>query len=323
MALSETGSNAVATASREISSTRVFDAPRDLVFRMWTDREHIAQWYGPRGFSLTTEKMDVQPGGEWIFVMHGPDGTDYKNHIIFDEIDAPNRLVYTHLPGPRFTAIITFEDAGEGKTRLTMRSILESAEIRKAIAHYAVPGMHQTLDRLEEKLAAQVAREFAVSRTFDAPRALVFEAWTEEKHLTQWWGPKGATIIACTNDLRPEGVLHYGMRMPDGMEMWGRWVYREVTPPRRLVFVSTFSDPEGGITRAPFPAFEGKWPLETLSTITFEEEDGRTTVTVRWVPFHATEAERKMFDDHHASMRGGWTGTFEQLGTYLERIARA
>lgn len=306
--------------AREISSTRIYDAPRELVFRMFTDREHIGQWYGPRGFSLTTSRMDVRPGGEWIFVMHGPDGTDYQNHIIYDEIDEPSRLVYTHLPGPRFQAIITFEDAGEGKTRLTMRSVFETVKVRDDVAGYAVPGMHQTLDRLEEQLAARTASPFVISRTFDAPRELVFRAWTEKEHLDQWFGPKGTTIIASTNDLRPGGVMHYGMRSPDGGEMWGRWTYREVAPPARIVFVSSFSDPEGGLTRAPFPVFEGKWPLETLSTITFEEVDGKTTVTVQWVPFHANEDERKMFEDHHASMRGGWTGTFEQLASYLEGI---
>lgn len=170
-------------------------------------------------------------------------------------------------------------------------------------------------DAAPERLAIQNA--FVISRTFDAPRDLLFRVWTERDHLQQWFGPKGMEIFSCTNDLRPGGMMHYGMRAPDGGEMWGRWIYREVRPPEQLVFLITFSDPEGGLTRAPF---EERWPLQMLSIVTFTEADGQTTVTVQTAAFEATEEEKKVFDDGHASMRGGWTGTFEQLADYLERV---
>jgi uncharacterized protein YndB with AHSA1/START domain len=91
------------TASREIATTRVFDAPRDLVFDAWTSPEHVAQWWGPNGFTTTTHSMDVRPGGEWIFVMHRPDGSDYKNHIVYREVVRPERILYDHVSGPRAT----------------------------------------------------------------------------------------------------------------------------------------------------------------------------------------------------------------------------
>ena len=145
----------------------------------------------------------------------------------------------------------------------------------------------------------------------------MWKVWTEPERMAQWFGPKGVKIFHSKNDLRPGGVYHYGMRTPDGKEMWGKWVYREVAKPERMVFVNSFSDKEGGITRHPMAQ---NWPLEMLTTITFaEQQEGKTTVTVRWSPINATEAERKVFDTSKDGMRQGWTGTFEQLEAYLAK----
>jgi uncharacterized protein YndB with AHSA1/START domain len=164
-------------------------------------------------------------------------------------------------------------------------------------------------------IAEQTAREFVISRTFDAPRDLVWKAWTERDQLMRWFGPKRFTMTAGSVDLRPGGVMHYGLRGPDGTEIWGRFVYREVAPPERLVMVNSFSDTAGGITRHPF---DPAWPLELLTRTTFEERDGKTTVTVTWSPLNATDAERKTFDGAHDDMRAGWTGTFDNLAEHLD-----
>jgi len=162
--------------------------------------------------------------------------------------------------------------------------------------------------------AAESADEFVISRVFDAPRNLVWKLWTEEKHLKHWWGPKGVTLPSLKVDLRPGGRMHYCMRWPDGSEHWGRFVYREIVAPERLVFVVSFSDPAGGVTRQPWSA---TWPLQWLSTVTFAEQGGKTLVTVKWIPIEATELERKTFTEGRQSMQQGWTGTFEQLADYL------
>jgi uncharacterized protein YndB with AHSA1/START domain len=297
-----------------IVGTRVFDAPRELVFDAWTDAKHISNWWGPRGFTTTTYEMDVRAGGTWRFVMHGPDGTDYDNEIVYLEVVRPQRIVYTHGPAPIFDVTVTFEEEGR-KTKMTMRSIFVSAEMRDQVAEEfgAIEGMHQTLDRLDEELTKKQS-EFVLSRQFDAPRDLLFGVWTEREHLVHWWGPKGVEIFSCTNDFRPGGLMHYGMRTPDGAEMWGRWVYREIAAPERLVFINSFSDPEGGLTHPPGAP---EWPLQMLSTITFDERDRGTLVTVRFSAYDATELERATFDAGHDSMRGGWTGTFDQLDEYL------
>src|SRR5712671_6595615 len=123
---------AAEAGEREIVITRVFDAPRELVFQMWTDPEHVAKWWGPKGFTSTIYELDVKEGGVWRFVMHGPDGTDYKNLVIYDEIVKPERLVYSHVSGPRFQMTLTFAERG-GKTELTARMIFESAAERTRV----------------------------------------------------------------------------------------------------------------------------------------------------------------------------------------------
>jgi uncharacterized protein YndB with AHSA1/START domain len=159
-------------------------------------------------------------------------------------------------------------------------------------------------------------QDFVIPRVFNAPREMVWRAWTEREQLVRWFGPKGSTILHATLDLRPGGTFHYAMRGPDGREMWGKWTFREIVAPKKLVLVSSFSDAQGGITRHPMSA---NWPLETLSTTTFEEHDGKTTLTIRWSPLNATELEMKTFAEAHSGMQQGWGGTFEQLAAYLAR----
>jgi uncharacterized protein YndB with AHSA1/START domain len=143
---------APATARREIIATRLLDAPPELVFQMWTDPRHVANWWGPKGFTNTIHEMDVRPGGVWRFIMHGPDGVDYPNEIVYIEVIKPHRLVYDH-SAPRFRVTATFEDDG-GKTRLTVRMLFESAALRDKVDEKfrAVEGLNQTLERLEEHL---------------------------------------------------------------------------------------------------------------------------------------------------------------------------
>jgi uncharacterized protein YndB with AHSA1/START domain len=309
--------SSTATATREITATRVFNAPRDLVWKAWTDPKHIAEWWGPKGFTNTIHQMDVRPGGVWQFIMHGPDGTDYQNKIIYREIVKPERIAYSHVSGPLFEAAVTFAAEGE-KTRVTVTMLFESAELRDRVAkeYGAVEGLQQTLGRLEEQLSKMSEPEFVISRTFDVPRDLMWKVWTESDRLAQWFGPKGVTIFHSKNDLRVGGIYHFGMRTADGGEMWGKWVYREIVKPERLVFVDSFSDPKGGVTHH---SMAPDWPLEMLSTVTFAERQGKTTVTVTWVPLNPTEAERKTFEEGRESMKQGWSGTFEQLEAYLAK----
>ncbi|HTV07264.1 MAG TPA: SRPBCC domain-containing protein [Acidobacteriaceae bacterium] len=137
----------------DLISTRIIDAPRELVYSMFTDAEHISNWWGPRGFTTATSKMDVRPGGEWIHVMHGPDGRDYPNRVVYVEVTPPERLVYDHFSEPFFRATTSFEDQN-GKTEVRHATRFESAAMRDRVVKEfgAERGHIDTLDRLAEEI---------------------------------------------------------------------------------------------------------------------------------------------------------------------------
>jgi uncharacterized protein YndB with AHSA1/START domain len=160
-------------------------------------------------------------------------------------------------------------------------------------------------------------RELVITRLFDAPRELVWKAFTEPERLAHWWGPTGFTMLVHTLDLHPGGIFHYSMRSPDGQLLWGRFFFREIQPPERLVFVNSFSDESGNITRAPFSR---SWPLEILNSVTLTEVDDKTTVTLRGGPINASDEERATFWNAQDSVRQGFAGTFDQLAAYLSEV---
>lgn len=143
------------TAERELTISRLLNAPRELVWEVWTKAEHIKNWWGPTGFTNTIFSMEVKPGGVWDFIMHGPDGTDYKNKSIYKEIIKPERIVFEHV-SPKFTATITFEEKN-GKTLLTWNMLFETKEqFEKVVKTFkADEGLKQNVVKLEDYLQAQ------------------------------------------------------------------------------------------------------------------------------------------------------------------------
>ncbi len=165
--------------------------------------------------------------------------------------------------------------------------------------------------------SAGTAAPFVISRTFDAPRDLVWKAFTDPERLKQWWGPKGFPVTRAAMDLRPGGTYHYALQVPDGSLMWGKFIYREVTKPERLVFINGFSDETGALVRNPYVP---SWPMEVLTVFDFTEQGGRTTFTLRWTPLGATAEEREMFESSFEGMTTGWEGTLEQLEAHLATV---
>ncbi len=307
------------SADREILSTRLLNAPRELVFKAFIDPDQLMHWWGPKGFTNTFEEFDPKPGGHWRFVMHGPDGKNYPNHSTFVEVTKPERIVFRHLDWPLFEMTITLAEEA-GKTRIHWRMLFDSAEECAKLKSFVGGANEENFDRLEARLVKMAApqRPFVISRVFDAPRDIVWETWTNAHHM-EWWGPKGVTVNRVKLELRPGGLFHYVMNTPDGKEMWGRWIIREFVKPERLVFVNSFSDKDGGITRHPF---SDSWPLELLSTVTFDNQGGKTRLTVEWLPLNANDEERKTFDAGHASMAQGWGGTLDRLQDYLVQVQK-
>lgn len=142
------------TADRELRLSRKLNAPIDLVWEVWTTPEHIANWWGPNGFTNTIHKMDLKPGGEWDLVMHGPDGTNYKNKSIFKEIILHKKLVYEHVTGPKFVATIEFQEQGD-QTFITWHMLFESAEefIQTVKTFKAEEGLRQNIEKLDVYLS--------------------------------------------------------------------------------------------------------------------------------------------------------------------------
>ena len=153
--------NQTSTADRELVFTRIFKAPRELVFEVWTNPKHVVHWWGPTGFTNTIHEMNVKPGGVWRFIMHGPDGNDYPNKIMFKEVVRPSLLTFDHGrdvedlsndPG-KFEVIVNFEAKGN-ITELTMKMIFKSKEAKDEVVekYGAIEGNRQTMDKLEAYL---------------------------------------------------------------------------------------------------------------------------------------------------------------------------
>jgi uncharacterized protein YndB with AHSA1/START domain len=293
------------TAEREITITRLVNAPRELVFEVFTKPEHIKNWWGPNGFTNTIFQMDVKPGGVWDFVMHGPDGKDYKNKSIYKEIVKPERIVFDHISGPTFQMSIHFEAQGN-KTLISIQMLFESAEqVQKVIQEFgAVEGLKQNMDKLEDYMAKSIAgRALTISRLLNAPRELVYEAWTKAEHIINWWGPNGFTNTIHEMNVKPGGMWRYIMHGPDGTDYPNRITFLEVIKPERLTYWHG-SD-------------EDNDPNNFFVAVTFEAQGNKTNLTMYSV-FSSAEAlaEVKKF----GAIEGG-KQTLNKLEVYLEKMS--
>lgn len=145
------------TADREIRISRLLNAPIELVWEVWTTPEHIKNWWGPDGFTNTISVMSVQADGEWNLIMHGPDGTDYRNESIFKEVIKHKKLVYDHITGPKFTATVKFEQQGD-KTMLNWHMLFRNKEefIQTVKVFKADEGLKQNVEKLELYLTENI-----------------------------------------------------------------------------------------------------------------------------------------------------------------------
>ena len=159
--MSANSTKPTSVADREIAATRIFDAPRSLVWQVWTNPDHLGKWWGPNGFTTTTKSFEFQTGGQWLFVMHGPDGTDYRNEVIYTTIVEPELIEYDHGPSPVFHVTIKFDDEGKDKTKLSWQLLFPTKEERDRTAEKfgAVEGLKQTIGRLDEYIAKAKAEK--------------------------------------------------------------------------------------------------------------------------------------------------------------------
>lgn len=309
-------------SANDIRLIRIYDAPVALVWDAWTDSAKVAQWWGPRGFSLTTHSKDLRPGGSWVYTMHGPDGTDWPNFTRYHEVEPHSRLVYDHGASsedaqPMFRVTATFRDL-QGKTELDFRMTLPTPEAaQQARVFVKAAGGNATWDRLAEYVEkAQSSQEiFVINRSFAAPIGTVFDMWTTPEHVAAWLPPAGFTMAFQRADIRTGGDATFSMSNGD-VTMYARHEYVQVRRPDRLAYLQTFTDEHGNVSRQPGAP---TWPEATLVTVVFAEEGpSETRVTVRFdVHGAVTPEEVATFVGERAGMTLGWSGSFDALEALL------
>lgn len=311
--------------SNAIHIIRHYEAPLQAVWDAWTDPAQVAQWWGPRGFSLTTHSKDLRTGGSWIYTMHGPDGTDYPNNTVYLEVQPLRKLVYDHGANderpPLFRVTVLFSEEG-GRTVMDMRMELPTVEAAQQTRSFIKQaGGNATWDRLAEYLALRLAGQerFVISRSFDAPLGVVFDMWTKPEHFVRWLAPTGFEMRFIRADIRSGGESLYCMTGP-GITMYGRAHYEEIRSPDRLVYTQQFCDEQERLARHPMAP---DWPATMRTTVElFAEEAERTRVTVSWeVAGAASAQEIAVFAAARAGMTQGWTGSFDKLESLLEERA--
>jgi uncharacterized protein YndB with AHSA1/START domain len=308
--------------SNQIRITRTYDAPVQAVWNAWTDPEQVAQWWGPRGFTLTTHSKDLKPGGSWHYTMHGPDGVDYPNKTHYLEVDECSKLVYDHGANddrpPLFRVTVRFAEVN-GKTRMDMCMALPTPEAADQTRKFIKQaGGNATWDRLAEYLEKESSgkEKFVISRSFDAPIEVMFEMWTNPGHFSQWLPPTGFDMHFIRSDIQSGSSTFYLMTGHGGVKMYGRAQYFEIRKPDYLVYTQQFCDENENVSRHPMAPI---WPETMLSTVELAEEGpDRTRVTVTWEPYGATTAqELEAFIQLRGSMTQGWSGSFDKLDAYL------
>ncbi len=290
---------------REMMITRVLNAPRDLVWDVWTKPEHIKNWWGPNGFTNTIEIMDVKPEGVWKFVMHGPDGADFNNKSIYKEVVKPERIVFEHESAPKFRTTVTFEAQGD-KTLLTWRMLFENeAQLEQVVKTFkADVGLRQNIEKLEVYLASDKKpdKEICITRIFDAPREMVFKAWIEPEQLVRWYAPVGATIKYPKLEPMAGGKFHSCISSDVYGDCWCIGTYLEVSFPHRIIFTIARADEHGNLLTPEEAGMNEGWPIETIVKVTLVEKNGKTELTLE-----------QSVSEEVAKIRGAYQSWLEML----------
>ena len=288
-------------ADREIVITRIFAAPRELIWQAWTDPKQVVKWWGPNGFSTTIKKMDFRVGGVWEHVMRGPDGINYPNKSTFKEIVPLERIVYSHGggredgPGASFMATWTFEDVEDGKTKLTGRLVFSSSDARDFVVKEfgAIEGGKQTLGRLNDYLATV---SIVIERTFAAPVELVWRAITDFPQMKQWYMTQLESFEPKVGFQTQFNVHH------NGKDFLHLWKVTEVVPGTKI----TYSWRYGG------------FPGESFVTFELSAEGRKTRLKLTHADIGSFLPEQNP-DLALGNFFAGWTALTTQLQGFVEK----
>jgi uncharacterized protein YndB with AHSA1/START domain len=306
---------------------RIFAASRDRVWKAWTDPELIAQWWGPADFTAPVIKVELREGGRYLYAMRSPEGQDFWSTGEYREIVPMERLVFTDsfadaegnvVPAstygmsadwPRELLVtVTFEEHGGG-TKVTLR---EAGIPAGETLDMAEAGWNESLDKLARVLGGAAKthltaepgkQELVITRIFDAPRDLVFKAYTDPELVPRWWGPRSYTTTVDTMDVRPGGTWRYLQRDAGGEEYGFHGVYHDVTPPERLIYTFEFEPMPGHVA---------------LETVTLEDLNGRTKVTDRVVYQTVEDRDGTL----QSGMEEGMNETMDRFADLLKDLSR-
>lgn len=295
----------------ELVLTRTLDAPRELVWQALTQPEHFTKWWGPRPYTAPVIEMDVRAGGSFLWSMQSPEGERHWNAGKFTAVEPPSRLscdiYFADDTGKRISPAelgfpadwdgrqtITFHlEETDGRTRLTIRQTgIPEGDLRKMTS----AGWSTSLDKLHESLVE--GRSMVIGRVFEAPRDLVWEAWTKPEHLEKWWGPNGFTTKTKELDLRVGGVWRHDMVAADGTAFPNRTEYVEIEKPQRLVYRN---------------GDDGNHEM-FRTTVTFMEFAGQTHVNM--IAVFPSKKDRDRTVSEYNAIEGG-KQTLQRLAEYL------
>jgi uncharacterized protein YndB with AHSA1/START domain len=291
----------------EISLERIFDAPRELVFKAWTDPSHLARWWGPQGFTNPVCELDLRPGGRIRIDMTGPDGAVYPMTGTFHEVTPPERLVFTAVAedldgNPLLESLTTviFVEQGSKTKLIVQASAVAVTPLGKDYLQGMEEGWTQSLARLGDLIdAIKISeREIVITRLFDAPRNVVFKAFNDPKNIGRWWGPHGFTTTTHAMDFHVGSGWRFTMHGPDRTDYPNYVAYTRIEEPR-LIAYDHFHQ-EGG-------------PLHFKAVISFAEENGKTRVTLRLI---VDSAEARDGFVKFGAVEGGYQ-TLDRLARHL------
>jgi uncharacterized protein YndB with AHSA1/START domain len=312
---------------KDLIITRIFDAPRELVWKAWTEPERMKKWWGPKIFTAPVIKIDLRIGGKYLSCMRGPDGKDYWSTGVYREIVPRERIVVTDsfadengnvVPASHYgmtedwplelLVTVTFEEIG-GKTRMILRHEGIPEGLMKDLTQ---TGWSESFNKLADSIvtkdhtriiAERGKQEVIITRVFDAPRNLVFKAYTDPDLVPQYWGPRRFTTVVDKMDVKPGGLWRYVQSDAAGNKYAFHGVYHEILAPERIVCTFEFESTPGHVS---------------LETLTLEEIGGKTKIANRSV-FQTVEDRDSMI---RAGMEEGVFEMMDRLAELLVILAR-
>jgi uncharacterized protein YndB with AHSA1/START domain len=312
--------------SLEMVITHKFAAPRDLVYKIYTDPKLIPEWWGPRNLTTTVEKMELRTGGVWRYIQRDPENNIYPFYGVYHSLEPNRRIISTFewegMPGHVILATTSFEER-DGITIVTQQDIFQSTQDRDGMINQGMEQgliegderFNELLERMKsnpmmsESKAMHHGKSLTITRTFDAPPERVWQEWTNPNMYMCWWGPKDFNYCGAKVDLRVGGKYLNCMVGPDGKQIWSTGVYKEIKEPNRFVVTDSFADEHGNIVPASYYGMTSDLPLELEVEVTLEDLGGRTKMTLE----HCGLPEGEILD----LTRQGWNESFDKLDTCL------